>query len=56
MRSRPHAHAPPVIWSSPKNSDRGHGAGVLDAGVSASINKKQEVLTDQQHKRRDTRE
>ena len=20
MRSRPHAHAPPVIWSSPKNS------------------------------------
>ena len=32
------------------NSDRGHGAGVLDAGVSASMITKQEVLADQQHR------
>ena len=31
------------------NSDRGHGAGVLDARVSASMITEQEVLTDQQH-------
>ena len=37
------------------NSDRGHGAGVLDAGVSASMITEQEVLTDQQHKGGDTR-
>ena len=32
------------------NCDRGHGAGVLDAGVSASMITEQEVLTDQKHK------
>ena len=31
-------------------SDRGHGAGVLDAGVSASMITKQKVLADQQHR------
>ena len=35
------------------NSDRGHGAGVLDAGVSANMITKQEVLADQQHRRGD---
>ena len=38
------------------NSDRGHGAGVLDAGVSASMITEQEVLTDQQHKGGDVHE
>ena len=33
------------------NSDRGHGAGVLDAGVSASMITKHEVLADQRHER-----
>ena len=35
------------------NSDRRHGAGVLDAGVSASMITEQEVLADQQHRRGD---
>ena len=38
------------------NSDRGHGAGVLDAGVSASMITEQEVLTDQQHRSGDVHE
>ena len=38
------------------NSDRGNGACVLDVGVSVSMITEREVLTDQQHKRRDTRE
>ena len=38
-------------------SVRGNGAGVLDAGVSASmITNRTRSLTDQQHKRRETRE
>ena len=37
------------------NSDRGHGTGVLDAGLSASMITEQEVLTDQQQKGGDAR-
>ena len=37
------------------DSARGDSAGVLDAGASASMNTKQEVLSDQQHRRGETR-
>ena len=40
-------------WSQGSRTDRGNGAGVLVAGVSASMITKQEVLADQQHRRGD---
>ena len=38
------------LFTKVANSDRGHSAGVFDAGVSASMITEQKVLTDRQHR------